>query len=173
MSPAAFRLRPVTLDDVDALFGVYSDPDTWKHLPDARFTERSQMSGLVLRWLEEWDRVGLSTWVVEVDDLVVGSCGVMPRDGWWNLGFRLSPTAWGGGVATAAARRSVEAGQVHRPDWPVVARSLVTNPASGRVSEKAGLRLVWSGHSVEGPDRVIHADRPLEPELFEAVKALG
>ncbi|KQY59508.1 hypothetical protein ASD11_08085 [Aeromicrobium sp. Root495] len=173
MSPTAFRLRPVTLDDVDPLFEIYSDPGTWEHLPEARFTERDAMRRIVLRWVEGWDRLGLSSWVVVVDDAVVGNSGVMPNDGWWNLGFRLSTAVWGGGVASAAARRAVEAAQAHSPDWPVVARSLVTNPASGRVSEKAGLHLVWTGHSMEGPDRVIHADRPLGPDLLRTIQALG
>lgn len=164
MSTTVFGLRPVTLDDVDPLFEVYSDPGTWKHLPQARFTDRDAMRRLVLRWVEGWDRHGLSAWVVVVDDSVVGNAGVDPNDGWWNLGFRLSPTVWGGGVATSAARQAVEAAQAHGPEMPVVARSLVTNPASGRVSEKAGLRRVWSGHSVDGPDRVIHADRALDPQ---------
>ena len=170
---SSFDLRPVTLDDVDALFAVYSDAGTWRHLPEGRFTERDQMTSLVLRWLEQWDRHGLSMWAVEVDGGVVGNCGVMPRDGWWNLGFRLSPAVWGGGVATAAARRAIEAGQSHSPERTVVARSLASNPASGRVSEKAGLRRVWQGHAVHERDLVVHADRELPAALLAELRALG
>lgn len=170
---SSFDLRPVTLDDVDALFAVYSDADTWRHLPEGRFTEREQMTSIVLRWLEQWDRDGLSMWAVVVDGRVVGNCGVMPRDGWWNLGFRLSPAVWGGGVATAAARQAIEAGQARSPERIVVARSLASNPASGRVSEKAGLRRVWRGRAGGGPDRVVHADRALTPAILADIRALG
>lgn len=50
---------------------------------------------------------------------------------------------WGSGLGTHVAREAVTAGRATRPAWPVVARSLETNPASGRVSERTGLRLVW------------------------------
>ena len=60
-----------------------------------------------------------------------------------------------------------------REDWPVVARSLSSNPASGRVSELAGLELVHRAPFPDGLDRLVHADRPLEPALLDAIVALG
>ena len=170
-------LRPPRHDDLAALHTVYSDERTWRHLPSGRFTEEHSTAVLLQAWLAEWDETGLSTWVVEVDGEVVGNAGAMPRGGWWNLGFRLAPEAWGRGIATDAVRRALDAAHDREPSWPVVARSLEHNVASGRVSEAAGLRRVWSGlvPGVDQPEsvRVIHADRELEQGLLESIVALG
>ncbi len=123
--------------------------------------------------------MGLGPWAVTDDERLLGVGGVSPREGWWNLGFRLAPAAWGSGLGTHVAREAVSAGRVTRPTWPVVARSLETNPASGRVSERAGLRLVWQGRleGLSGPAaglcRLVHADRDLSEDRLARIRALG
>lgn len=164
-------------DDLAALHVVYSDERTWGHFPSGRFTEERSTAVLLQTWLAEWDEVGLSTWAVELDGRLVGNAGVMPRGDWWNVGFRLAPEAWGQGIATAAVRRAIEAAHEKEASWPVVARSMEHNVASGRVSEAAGLSRVWSGlvRGVDQPEsvRVIHADREPAQELLESIIALG
>ena len=116
-----------------------------------------------------------------LDGVFVGLGGVMPRDvvdgrvGYWNLGFRLSPAAWGSGLATWVARLGVAAAHAHSPHTPVVARSLTTNPASARVSEKAGLRKIYEGPSVlrDGLVLVVHADRTVPASVLDPIVALG
>lgn len=170
-------LRPWRHDDLAALHTVYSDERTWQHFPSGRFTDERSTAVLLQTWLAEWDEVGLSTWAVELDGRLVGNAGVMPRGGWWNVGFRLAPEAWGRGIATGAVRRAIAAAHEKEPSWPVVARSMEHNVASGRVSEAAGLSRVWSGlvPGVDQPEsvRVIHADRELDPELLGSIVALG
>lgn len=177
----ARRLRPPSLSDVDAAHAIFSDPGTWRHLPEGRLTRREQTTDIVRRDAVDWRAVGLSQWAVLLDDVLVGLGGAMPRDvvdghvGFWNLGFRLSPNAWGSGLATWVARLGVVAAHAHSPDTPVIARSLTTNPASARVSEKAGLRKVHEGPSVahEGRVLVVHADRELPAAVLDPVVALG
>lgn len=173
MNPSDWGLRPLVLDDVDAVHAVYSDPGTWRHLPAGVFTDRAQSVGLAERAERDWRDVGLGEWAVLVAGEVVGTGGAMPRDGWWNLGFRLSPRVWGHGLGTWVASVGVGAAHRTREDWPVVARSLSSNPASGRVSELAGLELVHRAPFPDGLDRIVHADRPLEADLLDAIVALG
>lgn len=173
MDPSDWGLRPIAPDDVDAVHAVFADPGTWRHLPSGVLTRREQSEEIVLRAVADWRDAGLGQWAVTVAGEVVGAGGAMPRDGWWNLGFRLAPRVWGHGLGTWVATVGVGAAHRTQPDWPVVARSLSTNPASARVSEEAGLERVHVEPWPDGPDRVVHADRPLEPALLAAIVALG
>ncbi len=173
MSPDRWGLRPLGLDDVDAMHAVMSDPATWRHLPEGVFTRREQTVEVVERAVADWSGVGLGQWAVLLEDVLVGGGGAMPQDGWWNLGFRLTPAVWGHGLATWVADVGLAAARRTRAEWPVVARSLSSNPASARVSENAGLALVHRGPSPHGPDLVVHADRPLDHDLLAAIVALG
>ena len=173
VNPDTWGLRPLVDDDVDAVHAVFSDPRTWTHLPDGCFERVEQSRALVREAVAAWRAEGLGPWAVLVADEVVGVGGVTPMTRWWNLGFRLSPTVWGHGLATWVV--DVALGAAHRthPGWPVVARSLSTNPVSGRVSENAGLALAHVEPWPDGIDRRVHADRPLETDLLRAIVALG
>jgi RimJ/RimL family protein N-acetyltransferase len=173
MSPDRWGLRPPATDDVDAVHAIFSDAATWTHLPGGRFERREQTEQMLDEARLDWRIVGLGQWVVAVDDVVVGLGGAAPRDGWWNLGFRLSPSVWGHGLATWVVDVALPAAARTRPHWPVVARSLASNPASARVSENGGLERVHTGPSPHGPELVVHADRPVDPELLAAIVALG
>ena len=172
MDPSDWGLRPLEDADVDAVHGIFSDPGTWRHLPTGVLTRREQSEQVVRRAVDAWREVGLGQWAVTLAGDVVGAGGVMPQRGWWNLGFRLTPAVWGHGLGTWVATVAVGAARRTRSDWPVVARSLATNPASARVSEEAGLDLVHVEPWRDGPDRVVHADRALEPSLLAEVLAL-
>ncbi len=173
MTPDRWGLRPPAADDVDAVHAIFSDVRTWTHLPSGRFERREQTEQMVDEARLDWRIVGLGQWAVLVDDVLVGLGGAAPRDGWWNLGFRLAPEVWGHGLATWVADVALPAAARTRPHWPVVARSLASNPASGQVSENAGLELAHQGPSRHGPDLLVHVDRPVEPMLLDAIVALG
>ena len=173
MNPSDWGLRPLVLDDVDAVHAVYSDPETWRHFPEGVFVERERSVALAERAERDWRESGLGEWAVTVRGDDVGTGGVSPRGGWWNLGFRLAPSVWGHGLGTWVASVALGAAQRTQPDWPVVARSMETNPASGRVSEQAGLERVHVEPWADGPARIIHADRPLDRRLLAEIVALG
>lgn len=173
MTPDTWGLRPLAVDDVYSLF---SNPETFRHLPSAAFTERSEAVELVDRAVADWREHGLAQWAVLIGNEFVGVGGVNARDEWWNLSFRLHPLAWGRGLASWVAEVGVNAAARTEPDWPVVARSLRANPASARVSENAGLAMVHeciSQHPhTRGMVRLIHADRPLNSNLVDEIVAL-
>ena len=188
-------LAPLSAADLAEVHDIYADPGTWLHLPAGRHTELQQSALLVSDSERSWARSGLGRWSVRARTALPGlpsgalvgvvsatllDCGVR------NFGYRLTPAAWGIGLATEAATAALAEARSSR--FPVTARALAGNPASVRVLERIGLTRVWIGHvggtpagvptGTGRPDttalqRVIFADRPLAPDLLAAVIRLG
>lgn len=101
----------------------------------------------------------------------IGSGGAqyVADGGVWNIGYRLSPAAWGRGFATEVAREALRAARECAPGIPITARVLTNNPASITVLERLGLELMWEGataasvENVGAPLRRVYADRALPP----------
>ncbi|GGB17522.1 N-acetyltransferase [Sphingomonas metalli] len=73
---------------------------------------------------------------------LIGGIGLSDPDaGTANLGYWLTPEAWGRGYATEAARAVVEIARHALPLTRLTARHFADNPASGRVLRKLGFRL--------------------------------
>ncbi|WP_170298387.1 GNAT family N-acetyltransferase [Agromyces allii] len=183
-------LTPLTLDHVDDHFAVYGDPRTWAHLPSGVHTSRGDSARAIERSMQSRREFGFGQCAVVLREPIgalapgsfIGSAGAaMLPFGAWNLGYRFAPEAWGHGLAGEAAAISLDAARRAQPDAPVTARALANNPASVRVLERLGLRLLWRGASSAAPsaavtthlERVVFADRELDAETLEAVIALG
>lgn len=180
----SFHLAPVTSADVDEVHALFGDPATWRHLPSGRCTDAEQTAAMVAVFEREWAAEGLSQWIVRAAEAwdgvavgdVIGMAGVAPRHGsWWNVGYRFTPRAWGRGLAVLVTAEAVARALELRPAWPVVSRLLSSNPASERVSRRLGLEQRWRGPSTADPDvdRLVLADRELDPELLASIVALG
>lgn len=152
-------LRAVTPADIDDVHALFSDARTWTHLPSGRHEARSTTVDMVQRKIGGRARHGLGSWVVRsVEDCsFLGLGGVdMTGAGVWNLGYRLTPAAWGQGFGSELARAAVDAAARVAPDVAVTGRVLTNNPASAAVLAKAGLSLVWQGPaSVPAPEGVL------------------
>ncbi|MGG7508460.1 GNAT family N-acetyltransferase [Plantibacter sp. YIM 135249] len=178
-------LEPLTEADLSEMFAVYSDPRTWAHLPSHRHRHPDETARNIANTTRSRHLTGLGMWAMRVgpeaadDELpegtFIGTGGVvLVGPDLWNLGYRLSPRAWGRGFATAVSRAATEAAAEVAPDRAVTARVLSNNPASERVVRKVGLSLVWEGVSSEteatssspAPPvmRRAFADRELSPD---------
>ncbi|WP_420369634.1 GNAT family N-acetyltransferase [Curtobacterium sp. L1-20] len=159
-------LTPLTPTDIDDVHAVFSDARTWTHLPGGRHTTRAATVDLVQRGIGGRARHGLGAWAVRSasDHAFLGIGGVdMTAAGVWNLGYRLTPSAWGNGYATELARAAVAAAHDTAPDAPVTGRVLTNNPASAAVLDRVGLSLVWQGSTAsplpDGVERQVWSDR--------------
>jgi RimJ/RimL family protein N-acetyltransferase len=94
---------------------------------------------------------------------------------WWNLYYRLTPAAWGRGLAAELVDAALQAVRAVDPDRPVVAYLLEHNAESRGRAERSRLELVWRGPDAGNPDpaavRLVYADRPLPGELLGRVTA--
>jgi len=169
-------LMPLTLDHVNDYHRIYGDPRTWEHLPSGRHAHRADSARAIERSMESRRSAGFGYHAVVLRQPIgvlpagafVGTAGAaMLSFGVWNLGYRFAPEAWGHGLATEAARASLVSARAAQPDIPVTARALANNPASFRVLQRIGLRLLWRGASGQIPtinstthlERVVYADR--------------
>jgi RimJ/RimL family protein N-acetyltransferase len=144
LATARLRLRPRTLDDLEANLAMDLDPEVHRHIflhgPPDPATHRAELRE---RIASGWPRDG-ALWVVEWRDQrgFLGWCGLIPLEdsGLIELGYRYVRAAWGQGVATEAGRAVLNYGFRTLGFDPIVAVARRENLASRRVLEKLGLR---------------------------------
>lgn len=143
-------LRGHRLDDMSHCASLWSDPVVTRYIGGRPFTEEETWTRL-LRYVGHWALLGFGYWVVTetASGRFVGEVGfadykraIEPSlDGTPEIGWVLSPWAFGRGFATEAVRAAVAWGEARfgaaqrtacliRPD----------NLASIRVAEKCGYR---------------------------------
>lgn len=138
------RLRPATLDDLDAWHAISRDAEAaWYGEPQSSL-EDSRTS--LEKRIDHQDRHGFSLWAVELKDTgaVVGVAGLVHlQDGpEIEVGYRFLRNFWGSGYATEAARAALAFGFDELGLERIVAVTLPDNRASRRVMEKCGLTFV-------------------------------
>lgn len=142
-------LRPVTLDDTDALLAVWGDPETMRWYPAPL-----DRDGMILRIRQQIERYPSGTGqlglVIKESGDLIGNCGPVWHDvhGVQELevGYSLRRDQWGKGYASEAARAALDyvRDTLHKTD-PI---SLIRpgNLASCRVALKNGARLEKTIH---------------------------
>lgn len=189
LTTARLRLDAVVPDDLDAHFALMSDPAVWAHLPSGRHTSPERTAEAIQHSVGHWERGGLGYWTARLlvdlagtplragDVVGTGGCALRVGTAWWNLYYRLTPAAWGHGLAAELVTAALDAAREVDPDRPVVASLLEHNVESRVRAERAGLSLVWRGPDAGNPDpsavRLVYADRPLTDGILEQVTALG
>ncbi|KGJ80787.1 hypothetical protein GY21_02095 [Cryobacterium roopkundense] len=169
---AHLTLRPLRADDADDVFGVFSNPETWRHLPGGRHLLRAQSEGVISKSVASWANFGLGDWaIIDDEGTFVGTGGASMLPGSvWNLGYRLTPTSWGRGFATEVAFAAVAAAAAQDTGRPMTARILSNNPASASVARRVGLSLAWEGATTAGAEPgvtgQIYSDRLLESQAL-------
>jgi RimJ/RimL family protein N-acetyltransferase len=120
-------------------------------------------------------RDGEATFVIVLDDGVVGGCAVEPRETDAEIGYWLGVPYWGRGYATEAVRALIDHafGELGHPALQAGAR--ISNPASRRVLEKCGFQ--WTGVGLYRI-RAIKSSAPidrfrLDRGLWVSLKAWG
>ncbi len=168
-------LSPLAGSDADAFFALHSDARTWRHFPMGRWTNPGEAASFIRMSEASFDRTGVGQYAVRrigearlIGDVGVfvmalatsGVLEVIQGDGGFengvggtgvmlNIGWRMTPEAWGGGYATEAARAVAQPAIGLWPDVPLTAAVLSTNPASAAVCRRLGLHVLWTGVSGE------------------------
>lgn len=180
---AQMQLSPTSLEDLEEIHALYSDPRVWTHLPSGRFTDLETTRAWIQARAEAWDLHGLGSYVARDPEsgalLGHGGCDLRGSEdaggAFWNLGYRFAPEAQGRGLATELARHAMARALKVDPELPIVAFLLEHNEASAAVAGKLGMTLQHRGPDAGNPDpvaiRLVFADRELTPPQLAATLA--
>ncbi len=135
-------LRPITMDDVDLLVALDSDPEVMRYISGGKPTSRAQAERILQRSVgHRW--LGFERATEEI----VGWFGIRL----WTaksreLGYRLRREMWGKGLATEGALAVIEVAFAQPGIDRVRAETMAVNTASRAVMERCRLRFVRAFH---------------------------
>jgi RimJ/RimL family protein N-acetyltransferase len=137
------RLRRLRLSDLDDVAAMVADPEQMRYYPRPKSREDV---GAWLAWnLALYEETGFGTWCLESvpDNGFAGYCGIRPLvlDGRREveLAWHVKKSHWNRGLATEAARLSMQVGFGQFGLSRLVALIHRDNRASRRVAEKLGM----------------------------------
>jgi RimJ/RimL family protein N-acetyltransferase len=150
-------LRPVTVDDAEALAAMYADPEVtrWVHALDLEGT-RAQLS----RFVGQWATRGIGPFAVVDPDSgeFLGRAGVKywPEFDFTEVGWVLRRDLWGRGLATEAGRASLDYAFANTDLDKVTAIIAKQNAASIAVAHRLGMA-AWRDEVLFDTDCTIYA----------------
>ena len=161
------RLRPLSLNDVELLVELDSDPEVTRYINGGRPSTAEEVEATVRA------AVG-HRWTAFTNDTgeFVGWFSLRPTgDREYELGYRLRQAWWGRGFATEGSRRLVDHAFGSLRASRIWAQTMTVNTRSRRVMEACGLRYVRTFHldwdePIEGSEHgdveyeLLRADRP-------------
>ncbi|MEO1559646.1 MAG: GNAT family N-acetyltransferase [Cyanobacteria bacterium J06632_19] len=143
---ARLRLRPYTLDDLDRLSVILSNPEVMKYSRDKvipKGKEKQVTREILEYFIEHWDKYGFGVWAVieKTSRKLIGHCGLncLPNTPDIEVIYRFDQNYWNQGIATEATKASINYGFESAKLYKIVAIASPKHIASRRVMEKAGL----------------------------------
>ena len=139
-------LRPFTLEDVDVVHTLWTDPAVRRYLWDDVVIPRARVEEMIRAIIAGFERNGRGMWLIyeNAAESPCGFCGFLPRKeaDRAEIIYGLAPGAWGRGYATESARAVMEYGFGTLNLPKIGAAADVPNTASQRVLERLGMRFV-------------------------------
>jgi RimJ/RimL family protein N-acetyltransferase len=132
-------MRAITLDDVDLLMELNSDPEVMRFLSGGKPSPRAQVEAEVRRSLgHRWVAFEPAT------GEFVGWFGMSPSDDGreCELGYRMRQAAWGRGLATEGSLVLIAAVFSESGVERVFAQTMTVNVRSRAVMERCGMQFV-------------------------------
>ena len=141
------ELRPLAMDDLDALALIYADPEVRKYFPEGTLTREETREELA--WIIDvyYAEHGFGLWATtfkQTNDFI-GRCGLLP----WTIegrsevevAYLLARDHWGRGLGTEAARAILAYGFDELRLPRLISLIDPANRASVNVARKIGMRL--------------------------------
>lgn len=140
--------------DCDALYALWSDPETMRYIGDGSAWDREKINHRIERAIGMQRDRGMTFWTLIERDTgrVIGQGGLVPiefKGPEVELGYRLGRAHWGKGYASEIAKASAEYGFESLGIEKLVAVTDPENLASRRV-------LIKTGFVEEGPSDVYY-----------------
>ena len=149
-------LRPLRDSDLDMLTVLNADPAVNRFCAAATPHGRVATEAQLKVWLAHWQTHGFGHWAIaerEQPDQLIGFGGLMHRSVAGHAGlylyYRITPQAWGRGLASEMALHAFVQAFEQRHEGAVVAAVLPNNAPTRKTLESLGLRL--KGTLADGP----------------------
>lgn len=138
-------LRRLMLDDLDALFALYRDPEVRRYFPDGTLTYEETKEEL--EWIIDvyYGQYGWGLWATihKPTGTFIGRCGLLP----WTIeeqsevevAYLIAKEYWGQGLGTEAAQAIVRYGFEQVGLSRLICLIEAENQASQRVATKIGM----------------------------------
>lgn len=155
------RLREMTLDDLEDLHLILSDPTAMQHYPKP--FDREMTTGWIKWSLRNYAEHGFGLWAVlhKGDASLIGDCGLtiqyVDGVGELEIGYHINRPYWGQGLATEGAIACRDHAFDNLGRQRVISWMRSENLASRRVAEKVGMRLEKETTSKDGRPHVVYS----------------
>ncbi len=153
-------LRPLTLDDVDAMHGLMSDADVMAFWDVPAITDRGLTLRIIDNHLTTMARDTAFSWVMSrtADQAFVGCCNLADIDRWHRraeIGFITAKGFWGEGLTFEAMQAVIDHAAQQLRVKRLSARAHVGNVRSVRLLRRLGFEQegVLRGHVERGGER--------------------
>ncbi|NCT82890.1 MAG: GNAT family N-acetyltransferase [Comamonadaceae bacterium] len=144
-------LRPPRDGDLDVLTALNADPAVNRFCAAATPQGRDATWAQLQAWMAHWQSHGFGHWAIaerDQPDGLIGFGGLMHRSVAGHAGlylyYRITPQAWGRGLASEMAQYAFEQAFEQRREGAVVAAVLPNNAPTRKTLEGLGLRLKGS-----------------------------
>ena len=147
------QLDAVVPGDLEEHVTLMSDPGAGRICRPAGTLDPATTADGIRHSVGHWERDGLGYWTARLREELpeagltagtmvgTGGCAVRVGTTWWNLYYRLTPRAWGRGLAAEMVTASLDAAHAVDPDRPVIAYLVEHNLRSRGRAERSGLSL--------------------------------
>jgi ribosomal-protein-alanine N-acetyltransferase len=150
-------LRRLIMDDLDALFALYSDPEIRRYFPEGTLTydETKEELEWFLNGHPAHPQLGLWATIHKETNQFIGRCGLLP----WTIeqrpevevAYLLAKEYWGQGLGTEAAQAILEYGFEQLQLSRLICMIDPENQASVKVARKIGMTLEKEMEDEKGP----------------------
>ncbi len=147
------RLRQYSLDDLDKLAIILSNPEVMRYSPRGAIPKEhvQQATKEILEFfMNHWKQHGFGVWAVleKKSNQLIGHCGLnfLPDSPEVEILYRFAQAYWNQGIATEATKASLRYRFEEVKLARIVAITLPEHTASRRVMEKAGLKYEKDAH---------------------------
>lgn len=134
-------LRPLALEDADAVFQWVSDEKVTKYMPYNTYQSIDDVTSWLSTVVKEEDTYHFG-FVLKSNHLLIGSgdIGYNSESEAWDFGYNIRYDHWNQGYTTEAAKAMIRFAYETFHARCFSANHAADNPASGKVLEKCGLK---------------------------------
>jgi [ribosomal protein S5]-alanine N-acetyltransferase len=154
------KLRPLTMDDVDEIYQIWTDAGVRKYLWDDELISREETLSVIEKSLGYFHAKDFGLWVVlpRYEERLIGFCGYwfFHEPPQMELLYGIITDQWGKGFAPEAATAMLRLGFEELGFPEVIASTDAPNMASVRVMEKLGMSFLKRQTS-EGLDTIYYS----------------